>query len=195
MSDAQAPAPSPPTVFEETSSELARTYGDALLNAAQKAGQVDDVLDELDAIQALVRDKFPTFAVMMSSPLRSTADKDRVIAQTFDGRTLDTTVRFLRVLNRHGRLDLLGPVVGSARASWDRRQNRHPVTVRSAVPLTEAQTASLKERLARTIGGTPVLRLEVDPALIGGLVIQVGDDVYDASIRSRLEQQIGRAHV
>jgi F-type H+-transporting ATPase subunit delta len=47
---------------------------------------------------------------------------------------------------------------------------------------------ALRDTLARTLAATPVLKLEVDPSLIGGLVVQVGDDVYDASVRSRLEQ-------
>ncbi len=193
MTDAQAPAPAPspsvPTVFDEKADELAITYGDALLNAAEQTGDAQDVLDELDAIRDFVTTKFPTFAVMMGSPVRSLSDKDRlIIVKTFEGRALPTTVHFLRVLNRHGRLELLGPILRSARSAWDRRQNRHPVSVRSAVPLTEAEAATLRERLAQSIGGTPVLRLEVDPALIGGLVVQVGDDVYDASVRNRLEQ-------
>jgi F-type H+-transporting ATPase subunit delta len=188
MTDAQAPAPSAPRAFDEKASEVARTYAEALLNAAQKAGQVDEVLDELDAIRGFVLEKFPTFAVMMGSPVRTTADKDRIIVRAFEGRALETSVRFLRVLNRNGRLELLGPILGAAREAWDRRQNRHPVTVRSALPLTDAQADALRARLAETVGGTPVLRLEVDPGLIGGLVVQVGDDVYDASVRNRLEQ-------
>ncbi len=188
MTDAQGLAPTAATVFDDKADELARTYGEALLNAAEKEGQVDDLLDELDAVHAFVREKFPTFAVMMGSAVRTAADKDRLIAQAFEGRTLPTTVNFLRVLNRHGRLELLGPVLRAARATWDRRQNRRPVTVRSAVPLTEAQADALRGRLAKTVGGTPVLKQEVDPALIGGLVVQVGDDVYDASVRNRLEQ-------
>ncbi len=188
MTDDQGPAPTTTTVFDEKADELARTYGEALLNAAEKTGGVDDLLDELDAVNAFVRDKFPTFAVMMGSPVRTAADKDRLIAQAFDGRTLPTTVNFLRVLNRHGRLDLLGPAIRSARAIWDRRQNRKPVTVRSAVPLTDAQADALREKLAGSLGGTPVLKQEVVPALIGGMVVQVGDDVYDASVRNRLEQ-------
>jgi F-type H+-transporting ATPase subunit delta len=139
-------------------------------------------------VNAFVRDRFPTFAVMMESPVRTAADKDRLIAQAFEGRALPTTVNFLRVLNRHGRLGLLGPVLRAARETWERRQNRRPVTVRSAVPLTDGQADALRDRLAKTVGGTPVLRQEVDPGLIGGIVIQVGDDVYDASVRNRLEQ-------
>jgi F-type H+-transporting ATPase subunit delta len=177
-----------PTVFDEKSSELARTYAEALLNATAKSGQTQAVLDELDAVRDFVLTKFPTFAVMMGSPVRTAADKDRIIVEAFEGRALPTSVHFLRVLNRRGRLEMLGRVLQSAHEVWDRRQNRRPVTVRSAVPLTDAQQAALRDRLASSLGATPVLTLEVDPGLIGGLVVQVGDDVYDASVRNRLEQ-------
>jgi F-type H+-transporting ATPase subunit delta len=177
-----------PTVFDESASALTRTYAEALINAAEKTGQAEDVLAELDAILAFVVEKFPTFALMMGSPLRSGADKDRIIVEAFEGKAMPMSVHFLRVLNRHGRLELLGSIVRAARALWDRRQNRQPVTVRSARALVDAQRKTLQERLARALGATPVLRLEVDPALLGGLVVQIGDDVYDASIRNRLEQ-------
>ena len=60
------------------------------------------------------------------------------------------------------------------------------MTVRSAVPLDDGQRSALEARLAGLIGGKPQLKLVVDPALIAGLVVQVGDDVYDASVRTRL---------
>ena len=68
------------------------------------------------------------------------------------------------------------------------RQNRRRVSVRSAVPLTDAQRAALEDSLARSLGATPILTAAVDPALLGGLVVQVGDVVYDGSVRNRLEQ-------
>jgi F-type H+-transporting ATPase subunit delta len=183
-----APTAAPPTVFDETADELARTYADALLNVAENHGTVDEVLGELDAIRADVFERFPTFAALMGSPFRTAAEKDRLITRALEGRADPTVVKFLRVLNRHGRLGLLGPVGHAARTAWDRRQNRRPVTVRSAVPLTDGQVGALRDRLAAMLRATPVIRQEVDPSLIGGLVVQVGDDVYDASVRNRLGQ-------
>ncbi len=175
-------------VFDEKATELSRTYADALVNAADSEGQAQEVLDELAAIRDAVFRQFPAFEEMMSSPLRSPADKDRIITLAFDGRALPTSVNFLRVLNRHGRLELLGPSLQEARAAWDRRQNKRPVTVRSAVPLSDDQQNALRDRLARDLNALPVLHLEVDSSLIGGLVVQVGDHVFDSSVRNRLEQ-------
>ena len=77
-------------------------------------------------------------------------------------------MRFLRVLNRHGRLGTLSAVVREARAIWDRRNNRIPVQVRTAVPLGESQLQALRDRLAALTGGTPILNVYTDPDLIGG---------------------------
>ena len=176
------------TVFDEVSVELSRTYAGALVGAAQAQGQVEPVLDELDELAADVIVRYPKFADLLVSPLLSQADKDRILVETFEGRASTTVVHFLCVLNRHGRLGLLVPVVRAARALWDLRQNRRPVFVRSAVPLDDSEQAALRERLARLLGADPILKLSVDPSLIGGLVVQAGDDVYDASVRRRLEQ-------
>jgi F-type H+-transporting ATPase subunit delta len=180
----------PETVLDEVAPELTRNYAEALLNAS--GDEANAVLDDLEAIESDVLRVQPRFAAILGSPSVSVLEKDRILTDTFEGRALPTVVKFLRVLNRHGRLSLLGSVIRQARATLDRRQNRKPVTVRSAVPLDEGQVAAVVEKLAKMVHATPVITLEVDPSLIGGLVVQVGDDVYDASVRTRLERLRGR---
>ena len=176
-----------PTVFDEKSTELARTYANAILGAAEAhGGSAEPVIDELEELLADVWVGQPKFAALLSSGSVASLEKDRILLQTFEGRAVPIVLNFLRVLNRHDRLSLLPAIVRQVRASWDRKQNRLPVTVRSAVPLDETAQAALTARLTTMIHATPILRLEVDPSLIGGLVIQVGDDVYDASVRTRL---------
>lgn len=175
------------TVFDGESFEVVLNYAQALVNVAEAQGQTSEVLDELDEFVADVLEANPQFAELLSTPSVAAHDKDRILAGTFGGRASETLVRFLRVLNKHGRLGLVAPIARQARALWDRSQNRIPVTVRSAVPLGEEQRSSLYERLGRMIAATPVVDYRVDPSLIGGLVVQVGDEVYDASVRSRLQ--------
>jgi F-type H+-transporting ATPase subunit delta len=188
---ADAPAPSPAvdgTVLEDRAHAVTRVYAEALVGAAGKDGPVEAVLDELDAIVRDVLGPHPRFAEILASPLVPVDQKDRILVATFEGRAAPTVVRFLRVLNRRGRLGLIAGVAHAARALWDHAQNRRPVTVRSAVPLDDAQLAAIRDRLARLLAATPVVTAIVDPALIGGLRVQVGDDVYDATVRHRLEQ-------
>src|SRR5262249_54396325 len=95
--------------------------------------------------------------------------------------------KFLRVLNRHGRLGLLPSIYREARLDWERRHNRRAVMVRTAQPLDDSQQDALRARLETLLGATPVLQVEVDPSLIGGLIVQAGDEVFDVSIRNQLE--------
>lgn len=192
-----APRAAHATVLDVDAPAVARSYADALINAADKDGQVEAVVGELEEFLADILDPHPAFAELLTHPATSAEEKDRILDQTLDGRALPVTLRFLHVLNRHGRLAYLREVVRQARAAWDRRQNRRPVTVRSAVPLDEDVQNALRDRLGRMLRAEPVLSLEVDPSLIAGLIVQVGDEVYDASVRNqlrRLRRQLREEH-
>ena len=117
------------------------------------------------------------------------ADKDRDPRRDLRGPGAADVVNFLRVLNRHGRLGLLRAVIAPGPADAGppaEPQAGHGPLGRPArrSPAGRAPRAGWR----RMIGATPVITLEVDPSLIGGLVVQVGDDVYDASVRNRLGQ-------
>jgi F-type H+-transporting ATPase subunit delta len=143
-------------------------------------------VDELEAFVAQVWGSNPEFAALLNSPSVDTQQRDAILARALEGHASDQLGHFLRVLNRHGRLGLVGPVSRRVRMEWDRRQGRKPVMVRTAVPLTAEQEGRLQERLGAMLqGATPVVHYEVDPSLIGGLVVQVGDQVFDASVRTR----------
>lgn len=187
MTDAKAPAASVAAPDKEIVG-LARRYAEALVDAAVKEGQADAAVQELDELVADVLVPFPVFAQILASHRVAAGEKDRILSDVFQGRASDLVMRFLRVLNRHGRLELLAAAAREARLLWDRRNRRIPVSVRSAVPLNEDQVRALSDRLQGLVAGTPVLTATVDPGLIGGLVVQVGDLLYDGSVKSRLAQ-------
>jgi F-type H+-transporting ATPase subunit delta len=188
MTDAPSPASGAVEIRDDTVIAVARRYAEALIDAAQKEGQADAALEELAELKSDVLARFPRFADLLASERVPVAEKDRILTQAFEGRASDLVLRFLRVLNRHGRLGLIGPIIAEARTIWDRRNRRIPVSVRTAVPLGEDQMQALKDRLAGLVPGTPILSVSTDPSLIGGLVIQVGDHLYDASVKNRLTQ-------
>ncbi|MHB1557806.1 MAG: ATP synthase F1 subunit delta [Isosphaeraceae bacterium] len=187
MTEAKAPAATVAAPDKELVG-LARRYAEALVDAAVKEGQADAAVQELDELASDVLARFPVFAQILASHRVSAAEKDRILSDVFQGRASDLVMRFLRVLNRHGRLELLAAAAREARILWDRRNRRIPVSVRSAVPLDDDQIRALSDRLRGLVAGTPVLTATIDPALIGGLVVQVGDLLYDGSVKSRLAQ-------
>jgi F-type H+-transporting ATPase subunit delta len=174
--------------FHDEDIAIARRYAEALVDAAQNEGPVDPILDEFKEIEDDVLEPFPRFAEVLASARVPRAEKDRMLLEVFDGRASSLVLRFLRVLNRHDRLGLLAAILREARLIWDQRNRRIPVRVCSAAPLDDRQLQSLRDRLAGLIDGTPILNVSTDPDLIGGLVVQVGDLLYDASVKSRLAQ-------
>jgi F-type H+-transporting ATPase subunit delta len=176
-----------PAVHDD-SAEVARRYAEALIHAAEKEHAVDEVLDELAQLERDVLKPNPRFAQVLASPRVSTPQKDRILVDLLENRASSLLLRFLRVLNRHERLGYLNAVARQARAIWDKRHKRVPVQVRSAVALDPAQLDDLRAGLARMTGATPILEVSIDPNLIAGLVVQVGDIRYDASAKSRLAQ-------
>jgi len=175
-------------LLSEDDAKAARQYADALLGAAARDHGVEAALADLEAIRDEILAPNPKLADLLASFRVPASEKDRILTELLDGRISDVALRFARVLNRHDRLGLLAPIADEARRLWDERHRRIPVFVRTAAPLDEGQTEELKQRLAAMTGATPMLEVSTDPSLIGGLIVQIGDQVYDASVRNRLEQ-------
>ncbi len=175
------------TVLDNVGQRVARVYADALLKAAAEHGRGAEVLDELNALVGDVFRREPELEQFLASPAVGRERKGEVIRRTFEGRASELLVNFLYVLNNHDRLDVLRGVRAVYNDLFDRSQNRVRVVVRSAVPLAGDQRERIASELREAFGKEPVLHASVDPALLGGLVVQVDDWVYDASVRTRLE--------
>ena len=169
------------------SQRVARIYAEALLNAAEKRGQAQETLEELESLVQDIFGRDEQFEAFLSSGAIGRDRKEEVIHKAFAGRASDLFLNFLLVLNDHERLDLLRPTVRAYRELHDQRAGRLPIEVRSAVPLPEDQRQRLHEELRETFHREPVLQTKIDPDLIGGLVLRVGDWLYDASVRTQLE--------
>jgi F-type H+-transporting ATPase subunit delta len=169
------------------SARIARVYAEALLNSAARQGQESAVLDELDS---LVRDLFtalPSFEAFLSSGAVGRDRKEPIIQKTFENRAGELFTNFLLVLNNHERLDILRPILAAAHQLYDERHGRLRVHVRTAVPLTSAQSQRLREELQRAFEREPILEASVEPELLGGMLVRVGDWLYDASVRAQLD--------
>src|SRR6266581_2558074 len=126
-------------IWDVSARRIARVYAESLLNAAQKQGQMDAVLDELDS---LVRDVFnqdPRLEVLFSSAAVGRKTRAVALEKYFKTRASETFFRFLLVVNDHERLDLLRAILAEARELYDERTHRLRVLVYTAVPLGAEQ--------------------------------------------------------
>ena len=166
---------------------LARVYAEALVGIAIKRDQVDEIGDELRALVHEVLAANPRIAAYLASKAVKRSAKEPVIQKAFEGKFSDTMLDFLRILNRNDRLELLPHVAAAYLELQDSRGKRVRVTVRSAVELDEAQKDKLRDVLRAALQLEPILNTRVDPDLLGGLVVQVGDEVLDSSVRTRID--------
>jgi F-type H+-transporting ATPase subunit delta len=166
---------------------IARTYAEALLNASDKQGQSEQVLEALESLIGDLFPKEPQLEAFLSSSAVGRDRRARVIDKVFENKAGNLFVDFLKVLNQHERLDLLRPILIAAKKISDERAKRIRVQVRSAVPLANDQENRLRQQLRDALKLEPVLKTEVDPELLGGVVVRVGDWLYDASVRAKLD--------
>jgi F-type H+-transporting ATPase subunit delta len=165
---------------------LAGVYAEALLSAAEKREQVEAIDAELSEVTRELFARGSAVAQLFESPVIKRTSKEPLLATTFAGKVSDLLYDFLRVLNRKDRLGLVPAIAAGYREMVDQRAKRLRVQVRAAVPLDDAQQERLRETLRAALRKDPVLDIRVDPDLLGGMVVQVGDDVLDASVRTRI---------
>jgi F-type H+-transporting ATPase subunit delta len=165
--------------------ELADTYAAAVLDLAFDQSKVAEVEQDFDALaQVYLEDE--RFAAFIDSPVIGVRQKEESLIRIFENRIEELTVRFLRVLAEHERLNLLGVLGDRYRVVRDRRLGRIHVEVNSATALTPDQRDALRGHLGSKLGGEVVLQENVEPELIGGLLLRIGDTLFDGSVRTRL---------
>ena len=165
---------------------IARVYAESLLGVAAQNGQAEDVGDELDSLVRDVLGKQNDIGAFFASPAVTRRTREPIIEAALKGHASPLLGSFLGVLNQNNRLDLVRPIAAAFRDLLDKRARRVRVTVCSAVPLGDGERDEIRQTLATSLNKEPILDVRVDPELLGGLVVQVGDKVYDSSVRSRL---------
>lgn len=176
------------TALDVTAEQIARTYAQALLGAS--GDDAETVVGDLNAICQEVLGKHPLFEGVLGSAFMDHEQRCGVIDRVFGGRVSPVTVRGLKVLSSHGRLEILNSVARQATKLLNEQKNRTEVVVRLASQTDDALLERVKTTVQQQTGVEPILRVEIVPELVGGLEIRIGDTVYDGSLRTAF----ARAH-
>ena len=167
-------------------SAVARRYGKALFELAQEAGQIDRWQRQLEQLRTIL--EHPSVRGLVDNPAIPTQRRIEVI-DALDTGVLGNEVRNLgRLLVETRRADLAGEVVEEYRELADEAAGRVRATATTAIELSERDQRRVGQDLSRRLGREVRLECRVDPAILGGLVLQLGDRLIDASLRSRLHQ-------
>jgi len=166
---------------------VARVYAEALLNVAEQRGLATEIDQELQGIVTQVFSTSPDIERALASPVMKRSAKTPILERAFQENVSELLFTFLNVLNSKDRLVLVRNVASAYSALLDERAKRLRVSVRSAVPLSEAQSEKLRLIIGHSTGLEVILAARVDASLLGGMIVQVGDKVFDSSVRTRIE--------
>ena len=166
--------------------EVSRVYADALFGAAKDAGKLDQVHEQLgEFADALADDR--ELQLFFFSPYFSSAEKKEGLGKAVDGAESELQ-NFLELLCEKHRMPVLFRIRRDFDALWAKENRRLGVTVTSAVELPEELVSRIGEEIEKQTGQTVELASNVDEDILGGIVLQVGNMVLDASVRNRLER-------
>lgn len=178
----------PETVLDTDAQQVGKLYSRAFLAAATKAGNAEEMLEELGALVDEVLDKNADFDHMLKSQVMPHEEREAMIDRVFRGRASQLMVNFLKTLSKHGRLGNLRAIRTEAQDLYDTSQGRVKVTVTTALPLEDDVKSAIAAAVKQKTGGEPVLIERTRPDLIGGVVVQIGDTVFDGSVAARLRR-------
>jgi F-type H+-transporting ATPase subunit delta len=166
--------------------DAARVYAEALFDVAREKGKLDAIRDELGQFADAV-DGNRDLQVFFFSPYFSSAEKVAGLKRAISGADAEL-LNFLELLIEKQRMPEVFRIRRHFDELWKQENRRIDVTVTSAVPLEPAVVEKVGEEIERQTGQKVDLASRVDGEILGGIVLQVGNKVLDASIRSRLEK-------
>jgi F-type H+-transporting ATPase subunit delta len=166
--------------------EIAQVYARSLFEVAREQDKLDEIREQLgEFADAMGRER--SLQVFFFSPEFSTDEKKEGLHAAVEGAD-ETLVNFLELLLEKHRMPAIFRIRARYHELWERENRLLPVQVTSAVELDEGIVEQIGEEIGQQTGQRVELTSRVDPDILGGVVVRVGNAILDASIRARLER-------
>ncbi len=164
----------------------AMVYGQALFDAAVDLDKVDEIKEEITALDEIFKAQ-PQYAEIMKNPALPAARKKSLLREAFEGRVMNEVLSFLFILVDKRRFGFYHAIVKHYLKLMDERNQMGYGKIYSVVPLTEEQIARFEEETGKLMGEKIQLKNKIDKNLIGGVKIKVDGKLIDASVSGRLK--------
>lgn len=162
-------------------------YAESLLELANERDMAADLFGEFESLVDYIRGD-EDFAAFLASSAVDDDDRREALRRIFTGRISELLLNLMLVLNDHGRAGIVPLVFRRFKERFDVQLNRQDVHVTTAVPLDDRQRDRIKTGISEVTGKDAILRESVDPEILGGMIVKVGDTQYDGSLRRRLKR-------
>ncbi len=176
---------------------VATRYAGALLASAKEAGVLDGVSDSFAALLAVVREHHD-LVIFLDSPQVAEQEKKKLLKDVFGGKVDDLLLTFFFLLIDKNRIESLQDIAEAFADQVEQERGILRAGVVTAVPLAEDLEKTLREMLAAMTGKTVILKKKVDPKVLGGVCVTMGDKILDGTVRAnlnRLQKQLAKAPV
>jgi F-type H+-transporting ATPase subunit delta len=169
-----------------TTDSIDRVYATALLELAEVSGRLEEVSDEVSQLSELLRAE-KALKRLLGSRALAMEERAALLERLLKGRVSDTLYGFVQVVNQKDRLSALASILQAFDELFAERRGIIEVDVTSAHALSESEAGALGKALGASMKKQVVLHRYVDEQLIGGLVIRVGDQLFDGSVATQLK--------
>jgi F-type H+-transporting ATPase subunit delta len=161
-------------------------WAESLFELAVEENALDTVNSEFTGVVSVL-DKNPAYCELLSSPTLSKSEKTEAVKNVFEGRVSKTLENFLCLLAVRGRIRYLDKIADQWKIRFYAAKGIAEAEVTTAVAMNEKQKTALIEKLSKKYGKKIVLKETVNPAVIGGLSVRVGDELTDGTIKTKFE--------
>jgi len=175
------------TVMDVIEEQIARVYAQAFLGAATKSSNSSALVEELQSVIDDIIDKFPALGEMFRSAFVSEEEKQRVFDKILSGRASTVVLNFLKVLAAHQRLGILRTIVRHVKKLHEEQLGVTAVQVCAAHELSDALRKQIQDQIRASLGKEASLHVTIDREVIGGVLLRVGDMVYDGTVSNQLK--------
>ncbi len=165
---------------------VSKTYANALFELALEEQLIDQILAEYEFV-ANSYDEFPEFLNIINSPKVSADDKKKIIDDIYGTQVSELLTNFLKLLIDKKRSDVMVEVYGDYKKLVEAQKGLVVAKVESVIPLEANEIKNLEAKLNQVTGKTVTVNNVINPDIMGGLVVKVGDKVIDGSIKRKLE--------
>ena len=166
---------------------VASRYAEALFQVGEETDSTDKLYGELKAVVDIVKEN-KDFSNILRSPLVSKEEKKDLITKVFEGKLSQNMINFLKILADKDRLALLADIEKDFKVLLNEKNNILEGIVITAVPMKEEEVKELQTKLSAKYNKTVVLENEVDKSVLGGVLVRLGNEEIDGTVKNRLDK-------
>ena len=181
-----------PDLFTTEQQQLGSVYAKALLGVGEKSGNTKQLLEELSAVVEAVSDQ-PSLNSTLQSPQVGSQEKLELVGKIFEKQVSEPMMNFIKVLVGKDRFDCVAAISVAAEKLNDEKSGEVQATVTTAEEIDVSAKDEIAKQLSKKLGKKVKLGSVVDASVVGGVVVRVGDTVYDNSVVGQLQQVRQRA--